>query len=131
MADRRNFLKASLAVAAGLVATRVSSARAEDFPAGLIYTTASPRRWAGKEKIHAPVVSREGNKITITTNHPMSAPHYIVRHTLVAANGEILGDKTFTPDDKKAESVFTLPPGREPGYATSFCNQHDFWVTEI
>jgi superoxide reductase len=131
MADRRDFLKASLMVAAGLAVSRVSPAPAGDFPAGLIYTTAAPGRWAGKEKSHAPVVTRDGNRITVTTNHPMSVPHFIVRHTLVSANGETLGDKTFTAASEKAESVFELVAGQEPRYATSFCNQHDFWVTEI
>ena len=131
MTDRRDFLKASMVAVAGLAVSRASQVRAEELPAGIIYTSASPGRWAGKEKIHAPLVSREGNKITITTNHPMSAPHYIVRHTLVAAGGEVLGDKTFMPTDEKAVSVFELAEGQQPRYATSFCNQHDFWVTEI
>jgi len=131
MADRRDFLKTSLVVAAGLAVSQVSPVRAGEFSAGLIYTSDAPGRWLGKEGIHAPVVSREGNKITITTNHPMSAPHYIVRHTLVSAGGEVLGDKTFKPTDEKAVSVYELAEGQKPRYATSFCNQHDFWVTEI
>lgn len=133
MSDRRDFLKASLAVAAGMAVAKVSPAVAatEGCPVGLIYSFAAPGRWAGKEKSHAPVVSREGNKITITTPHPMSEAHFIVRHTLVAANGEILGDKTFTGADQKAVSVYELAAGKVPKYATSFCNQHDFWVSEI
>ncbi len=131
MADRRDFLKASLAVTAGLAVSQVLPARASDFPAGLIYTATAPGRWAGKEGIHVPVVKFEGQRVTITTNHPMSAPHYIVRHTLVSAGGEVLGDKTFKPTDEKAVSVFELAEGQKPRFATSFCNQHDFWVTEI
>jgi len=131
MVDRRDFLKASLVAAAGLAASRVTEARAEDFPAGLIYTGAAPGRWAGKEGIHVPEVKIEGNRVTITTDHPMSEPHYIVRHTLVAADGTVLGDKTFVPTDKKPISVYELAEGQKPRYATSFCNRHDFWVTVI
>jgi len=131
MKDRRDFLKASLAAAAGLAVVRVATARAGDFPPGLIYTAAVPGRWAGKEGFHAPKVKIEGNLVTVTTDHPMSAPHYIVRHTLVAADGTVLGDKTFKPTDEKPISVYELAAGQKPRYATSFCNQHDFWVTEI
>lgn len=132
MSERRAFLKASLAAAAGLAAAGLSpAAAATGCPAGLVYTTAAPGRWAGKEKSHAPAVSRSGNKVTITTTHPMSEAHFIVRHTLVSGSGEILGEKTFTAADPRATSVFELAAGQEPRYATSFCNQHDFWVTEI
>jgi superoxide reductase len=133
MNERRDFLKASLVVAAGMAVSGISPllAATGSCPAGLTYSAAAPGHWAGKEKSHAPVVSREGNQITITTPHPMSEAHFIVRHTLVAGNGQILGAKTFTPDDKQAVSVYKLAAGQEPKYATSFCNQHDFWVTEI
>ncbi len=134
MRDRRSFLQASLAAVAGMVVSRAFPARAANFgcPAGLIYTAADPGRWAGKESIHVPQVKREGNRVTITTpNHPMKASHYIVRHTLVGTDGQVLGDTTFFPTDKEAVSVHELPPGKEPKYATSFCNRHDFWVSEI
>lgn len=131
MTKRRDFLKASLVAATGLVVTRVTPALAGDIPAGLIYTTSAPGRWAGKEKSHAPVVTRQGRQVIVVTNHAMSEAHYIVRHTLHTANGETIAGKTFKGGDAKAESVFELPPGQEPRYATSFCNNHDLWVTEI
>ncbi len=133
MTNRRDFLKASLMVAAGMAASGVSPvlAAVEGCPPGLIYTSSNPGRWIGKEKTHAPVVSREGSQLTITTPHPMSDQHYIVRHVLLAEDGEILGDKTFFPTDKRAVSVYEVGPGKVPAYATSFCNQHDFWLTKI
>ena len=61
----------------------------------------------------------------------MSAEHYIVRHTLVSSDGEVLGTKTFSPSDNEAVSVYELETVPEHIYATSFCNLHDFWVTKI
>ena len=54
MADRREFLKASIIVAAGVAAGRVSPAVAGgNLPAGLIYTADNQGKWQGKAKTHA------------------------------------------------------------------------------
>ena len=133
MTDRRDFLKASLVVAAGVAVGKVAPALAGTggLPKGLIYTAEDQGKWAGKAKSHAPLVSINGSKVTIETKHPMTEPHFIVRHTLVSDNGEVLGAKTFSAADAKAVSVFELPAGKSARYASSFCNKHDFWVTEI
>jgi len=131
MTTRRNFLK-GVAVSAILVAGSTGRSEAAYTPfAGVIYTSEVQGRWAGKAGSHAPVVTKEGRKVTITTNHPMSEAHYIVRHTLVLADGTVVGDKTFSPSDSKPVSTFMLPEGYSSKfYATSFCNKHDFWLTE-
>ena len=132
MTDRRDFLKTSILVAGALVAGKVSPAMAgTSLPAGLIYTAANEGRWAGKAKSHAPVVTVAGSKYMVVTNHPMTEPHFIVRHTLVAADGEVLGEKTFSPADAKAVSEFEVAAGKKVRYVTSFCNKHDFWATEV
>lgn len=132
MANRRDFLKASVIVAAGAAVGKVSPVLAGGhLPKGLIYTAANQGKWAGKAKTHAPMVTSEGGTYKVVTNHPMTEPHFIVRHTLVAADGEILGEKTFTPDNAKAASEFKVAAGKKVKYATSFCNKHDFWVTEL
>ncbi len=133
MTDRRDFLKASLIAAAGVAVGKVSPVMAEagGLPKGLIYTAEDQGKWAGKAKTHAPLVRIDGSMVTIETNHPMTEPHFIVRHTLVSANGEVVGEKTFSAADARAVSVFELPVGKSARYATSFCNKHDFWVTEI
>jgi len=134
MNDRRDFLKQTVLVAGGLVVGNSASAFAssEKFPVGVIYTKDNPGKWAKKVGSHAPIVKVEGKKVTITTKHSMSAKHYIVRHTLVSANGKVLGEKTFYPTDPKPESTFELPAGAgSKFYATSFCNLHDFWLTEF
>ena len=81
---------------------------------------------------HAPKVTVEGKNVTITNKHVMSKKHYIVRHTLVSENGNVLGEKTFYPSDEKAVSTFTLPEKHASTfYATSVCNKHDLWVNEF
>ena len=134
MKSRRTFLKGSLLAAAGLVVTGTGRAVASGsgLPSGIVYTAKDPGKWAAKVGSHAPVVTVNGKKVTIETKHGMSEKHYIVRHTLVAADGKVLGSKTFYPTDKKALSSFELPAGGgSKFYATSFCNLHDFWLTEF
>ena len=134
MHERRDFLKTSLALAAGIAASSASRSLASTgpFPAGVVYTAANPGQWAAKVGSHAPVVTKAGKTITVTTKHSMSEIHYIVRHTLVAEDGTVIGAMTFAPDDKEAVSTFELPNNEGSKlYATSFCNQHDFWMTEV
>ena len=138
MKDRREFLKRSIMVAGGMALCNSGKAFASvtksswRFPAGIVYTRQNPGKWAAKKGSHAPEVSVKGKNVTITTMHPMLEKHYIVRHTLVSADGKILGEKTFYPSDPKAESTYELPEKYTSTlYATSFCNLHDFWVTEF
>jgi len=134
MNDRREFLRMSLLAAGAAVVARPASALATTagFPPGIVYTAAAPGKWAGKEGSHAPKVAVEGKKVTVTTAHPMSEKHFIVRHTVVAADGTVIGAKTFFPTDTEAVSSFDLPDGSSGTFrATSFCNLHDFWLTEF
>ena len=134
MKNRREFLKGSLLMAGALVVGGSASAFAspEAYPSGIVYTKDNPGKWANKVGSHAPEVKIDGEKVTLTTRHPMSEKHYIVRHTLVSSDGKVLGSKTFYPSDKEAVSTYKLPSNSGSKlYATSFCNRHDFWVTEI
>ena len=134
MNKRRQFIKTSLLVAGGIALSAPAMAKGKKnaaFP-GLIYSEKDQGMWDGKAGSHAPLVTVDGNKVTLFTKHGMSEKHYIVRHTLVSAKGEVLGFKTFYPTDQKAQSTYTLPENfRGKLYATSFCNKHDFWVTEF
>lgn len=133
MLNRRDFLKTSLGIAAGVSVANISvvSAGSGTLPPGLLYTKENPGKWHKKVNSHLPIVKVEGNKVTVETKHGMTEKHYIVRHTLVSKSGEVLGEKTFSPSDEEAISVFELPPGKPALYATSFCNKHDMWVAEI
>ena len=130
---RRMFLGGSLAVVSTAALAGVKTARASKQTfGGIIYTKDNPGKWKGKEGSHVPKISVEGRKVTVTTPHPMSQGHYIVRHTLVLKDGSVIGEHTFFPvKDTKAVSTFELPEGYKSSfYATSFCNLHDLWVTE-
>ncbi len=134
MANRRSFLKSGLIIAGGMAVGKASTTLANigTLPNGIIYTATNAGQWKKKIGSHAPKVSMEGKTVTILTPHPMSRKHYIVRHTLVADDGTVIGAKTFFPEDQKAISAYTLPdkPVKKL-YATSFCNKHDFWMTEV
>ena len=136
MSSRRDFLKGSLAlgvvVAAGQAVRAGQAQAATAFPPALVYTKDNLGRWAGKEGAHVPKVTVAGGKVTILTPHPMTPPHFIVKHTLLTPEGKIIGEKTFTAADPKAESTYDLPAGFKGAlWATSFCNLHDLWLTEL
>lgn len=136
--SRRTFLKGALSTATAATITTVAAgtvagnafASSHNTMAGIVYTKENPGKWAKKVGGHLPGIKIDGQKVTIETDHGMSAKHFIVRHTLVSKDGEVLGEKTFTPDDE-AISSYTLPAGYKGKlYATSFCNKHDFWLAE-
>jgi superoxide reductase len=135
MIDRREFLKTS-AVAASAVAvasgSKVFAAEAKEAcHVGIVYTEQQQGKWEGKAGSHAPKVTVADGKVSVVTVHPMTEPHFIVRHTVVLADGTVIGGKTFIHTDKP-ESSFDLPEGyKGKACATSFCNLHDFWVTEF
>ena len=136
MKNRRDFLKSSLLVAGGLAIGQSGGASAGSsaggYPANVIFTADNSGIWAKKVGSHAPLVSREANKISLFTKHGMSDEHFIVRHTLVSSDGQMIGAKTFMPSDEEARSEYELPEGYSGKlYATSFCNKHDFWVSEF
>ena len=135
MPNRRTFLKGAMAAVAGVtVIGNRSGAAAESvaYPANIVYTRDNPGIWEAKVNSHAPEVSVEGRNVGIFTKHGMSDEHFIVRHTLVDKEGQVLGSKTFSPSDDEARSSFALPEGYKGKlYATSFCNKHDLWLTEV
>ena len=115
MITRRMFLGGSFAAVCtvAMAGVRISQASTEP-SSGIIYTKENPGKWKGKEGSHSPQISVEGRKVTITTPHPMSQEHYIVRHTLVLKDGSVAGEQTFFPvKDTKAVSTFELPEGYE------------------
>jgi len=135
MNNRRKFIKTTLLVAGGIaVSSPVLAAKKKTGinTKGLIYTKGDAGMWDEKVGSHAPKVELKGNEVILTTEHGMSDRHYIVRHTLIADGGEVIGTETFYPEDPKAISIYELPKGTKGKlYASSFCNKHDFWVTEF
>jgi superoxide reductase len=132
MHDRRDFLKTTAAAASVLAISTVPRAFAAETAqyTNIIYTKDNPGRWAEKVASHAPEVTVKGSIVTAVTKHPMSEAHFIVRHTLILEDGTYHGSMTFIPTDKP-ESTYELPAGYKGKIrVTSFCNIHDFWLTE-
>jgi superoxide reductase len=133
MNTRRKFLQTALVVAGGMAVSPAKKVFASgNAYTGIVYTAKNPGKWEKKVSDHLPQVAVEGKKVTIQTDHSMSEKHYIVRHTLVSADGKFIGGKVFYPSDKKAVSSYEL--SEDYGkmlYATSFCNKHDLWVAEV
>ena len=116
------------AVAAVLPAAAQAAVRREH---NVIFTAADPGHWAQLETLHVPVTSVTNGVLTVKTPHPMSAPHFIVSHSVVLAGGKFLDRKTFTWTDQPV-SEHTLPAGYSGLVTiTSTCNLHDFWVKQI
>ncbi len=104
-------------------------------PDNIIYSEAHQGVWKGKGGGHIPVVSakKSGDKfaLNVETKHGMSEKHYIVRHTVVADCGKVVGANTFHWDDKPvSEYEFELEGDCQQLYVMSYCNMHDLWVAK-
>ncbi|SHJ04085.1 desulfoferrodoxin family protein [Halodesulfovibrio aestuarii] len=130
MTTRRQFL-AGTAMVAGISVVRAVPAYAWHFAMekGVIYTDDQPGMWKGKQNSHVPIVDTKGLDVVVTTPHPMSEQHYIVRHTIVAEDGEVVHAKTFNWKDDPVSKAVLKKKGKY--VATSFCNLHDMWVKEF
>jgi len=132
MNNRRNFMKTSLLASAGVVAAVTTSAACPSSPKNIFaYSTANQGRWEGKAGSHAPVITTKDGKTTVETKHGMADIHYIVKHSIITEEGEVLGENVFFPSDKKAISTYEIKGKHTKLYALSFCNLHDLWVTEF
>jgi superoxide reductase len=131
--DRRTFLINSTLAAAGTTLSNSSIAAPELTlpPENLIYTEKNGGKWQSKTRLHIPIIEVGNNKIMIRTEHGQSERHYIVRHTLLLEDGTVVGASTFTSNDAPM-SDYELPAGYKGKiFATSFCNKHDLWLSEI
>jgi len=152
MSARREFLKLlAVGPAAGILVPLLSEHGSNTFaqevesmaelfgriPENIIYTKDKPGAWKGKDGSHLPVVTstKDGEvlKVTVETKHGMSAAHYIVRHVIISEAGEVLGAKTFSPDDKPVSTheIKVAALGKTPNvFVTSYCNLHDLWLAQ-
>ena len=144
MDNRRDFLRmAGTVLPAGaattFLATGCSSACNDveevaeivgSMPGNIIYTATNQGIWEGKAGSHAPMLNPDGS---IVTKHGMLPAHYIVRHTLVSKEGEVVFAKTFAYNDKEAKSMVDLSKIKkgEKYFAFSYCNKHDLWMSEV
>ncbi|NDV22087.1 desulfoferrodoxin family protein [Desulfovibrio sp. JC022] len=135
MNSRRKFMAMSAAATAAILmpVTNAAAGKSRKYPSNVVYTRKDPGVWSKKAGSHLPQVEVKNGKVIIRTLHPMTEKHYIVRHTLVDADGNIIGTKTFSNTDEKAVSRFKIPAGSKGKkfFATSFCNKHDFWISPV
>jgi len=148
MNNRKNFIKLMFAGAAGIAMAQSTNLLAKsktvtakkvskkikkmiDLPLNVVFSKENQGKWAKKNESHAPEVTIKDGKVTLETKHVMNEKHFIVRHTLVTADGEYIAGKTFFPSHKKAISTFELPKGKKSFVATSYCNLHDLWITKF
>ena len=81
---------------------------------------------AATEK-HVPVISVEGNKVTVTVGeveHPMAEEHFIEWIALETKEGVQI--KHLTPGGKP-QAVFALAQGDRVVSAYAYCNLHSLW----
>jgi superoxide reductase len=115
---------AALAAAVSLPKRAAASTHGEN----VVFTAEDPGHWKGVESLHVPVLTVADGVLTVKTPHPMTAPHFIVSHTVVLSGGKFLDRKTFVYTDMPV-STHTLPAGYKGKITvTSTCNLHDFWV---
>lgn len=85
---------------------------------------------AAQEK-HVPVVTVEGNKVTVnvgSAEHPMTEEHHIAFVILETDKGV---QKKYLDKTGKPEAVFALVEGENPVAAYEYCNLHGFWKKEL
>ena len=103
----------------------------------VIFTAENPGPWAGKEKVHVPIVLYErkdaGLQVTVTVAHEMAPekPHYIEWIKLFDSEGTLLGETEFKPEDEKPEAVFMLTEIPAKLVALEKCNLHGTWQAEV
>ena len=150
MSERREFLKLVAASPAGallvpLFAETGKGTLAADvecaaevlgkLPENIIYTKERPGAWKGKDGSHIPSVAAEksGDAIVVKleNKHGMTEAHYIVRHTIVAECGTVLGAKTFSWKDQPIsthEIKLAADAKTSHVFVLSYCNLHDLWL---
>ncbi len=84
----------------------------------------------GAYEKHVPVVSQEGNVVTVnvgSVDHPMLPEHYITFVALTA--GDSFQIKYLNPGEKP-EALFVLRKGEKPDAVYEYCNLHGLWKAE-
>ncbi|MBR3533733.1 MAG: desulfoferrodoxin [Clostridiales bacterium] len=88
----------------------------------------SPASVEASVEKHVPVVTRDGDKVTVDVGsvaHPMTAEHYIQFVILETTAGAQIAK--LTPD-ADPQAVFAVLPGAEVKKAYAYCNLHGLWA---
>ena len=87
-----------------------------------------PNTSDGAVEKHVPVITREGNKVTVavgSVTHPMTPAHYIEWIAIQTKNGN--QRKVLTPEDKP-EAIFYIAEDDEVICAVAYCNLHSLFM---
>ena len=90
-----------------------------------------PNTSDGAGEKHVPVISVEGNIVTVSVGsveHPMLDAHYIQWIAIETEQGR--QRKTLNPGDKPVAS-FALVEGDKVVEAYEYCNLHGLWKAEV
>jgi superoxide reductase len=130
---QRRILAKTAFIGAAMVAVLPRAGRAADVDLfeNVVFTEGNPGHWRGVEALHVPVVTVTGGMLMVRTPHPMTKPHFIVSHTVVLADGALLGRKTFTYMDQPVSEHMLSAGYSGKVTITSTCNLHDFWVKVV
>lgn len=98
----------------------------------VFYTKDMPGRWAGKQGGHVPAIERSGNRIEVTTGHPMDGfNHYIVKHMILDEHFKFVREVMFNPGKDAPISQHDIGSLKNAVYALSMCNKHDVWLNAL
>lgn len=90
-----------------------------------------PNTSDGAGEKHIPVISIEGNTVTVTVStveHPSVEAHYIMFIALQTEQG--LAVKTLEPG-MTPKASFALAEGDKVVAAYEYCNLHGLWMTKV
>jgi len=98
----------------------------------MFYSTDKPGRWKGKENGHSPLikVDKDGSDVLIraATQHAMVDDHFILKHMLMDAELNVLGEQYFDKVFDMPRSRFEMNNYTGRIYIVSVCNVHDNWI---
>ena len=137
--DRRAVLRLGIAGAAGsLFIPRgvLAAGPSAAFTSRLAGGSSIPRNGLGdgarRSVGHLPMIERAGNKIEVTTGHPMKGfRHYIVKHMILDDDFQFVAEKMFDPKKDSPVSTHDISKLREKVYVLSMCNIHDVWLNSL
>ncbi|MBE5861116.1 MAG: desulfoferrodoxin Dfx [Butyrivibrio sp.] len=115
----------------GSFVIKINDAACNPVCCGAPMTELVPGATDGAHEKHVPVVTVDGNKITVQVGeveHPMMDAHYIQYIWLETDKGFM--QKDLKPGDKPV-AEFVLADGEKAKAAYEFCNLHGLWVKEI
>ena len=115
----------------GSFVIKINSAACTPVCCGSPMTELVPGTSDGAHEKHVPVVTVDGNKVTVQVGeveHPMMAEHYIQYIWIETDKG--FQQKNLNPGDKPC-AEFILADGEKAVAAYEFCNLHGLWKKEI